>query len=326
MKTIKFSVILFLFSIAGSTVFAQNADEIISKYITTIGGAEKLRAIKGIKMEMTVNAQGMEIPVEMVQQPGGKMYVKINLQGKEMTQMASDGNTIWSTNFMTMKAEKADTESTENAKLSSQDFPDALLDYKTKGYAAEYVGKETKEGTECYKVKFTKKPVTVNGVKQDDVSYYFFDTDNGLPIAIEDEIKEISNNNTDLRLYKSSKFLKTYYDANHIEEYKLIDLSGNDNVGEIINCEIIDDNFDEYTEVKIPYRKKSLFQLLPHEENGFVGNKWKDQSTRWNQLRFQNEVAKHISLINNEGLSTLQYHTYGINKFENNITQINVAI
>jgi len=190
MKTIKFSVILFLFSIAGSTVFAQNADEIISKYITTIGGAEKLRAIKGIKMEMTVNAQGMEIPVEMVQQPGGKMYVKINLQGKEMTQMASDGNTIWSTNFMTMKAEKADTESTENAKLSSQDFPDALLDYKTKGYAAEYVGKETKEGTECYKVKFTKKPVTVNGVKQDDVSYYFFDTDNGLPIAIEAEIKE----------------------------------------------------------------------------------------------------------------------------------------
>ena len=118
------------------------------------------------------------------------MYIKINLMGKEFTQMASDGNVIWMTNGMTMKAEKADAEATENAKLSNNDFPEALLDYKAKGYAAEYVGKETKEGTECHKVKFTKKPITVSGVKQDDVSYYFFDTDNGLPIATETEIKE----------------------------------------------------------------------------------------------------------------------------------------
>jgi hypothetical protein len=33
-----------------------------------------------------------------------------------------------------------------------------LLDYKAKGYAAEFVGKETTS-------KFTKKPVTVDGVK-----------------------------------------------------------------------------------------------------------------------------------------------------------------
>lgn len=190
MKTLKLSVIAFLFSIIGTSSFAQNADEIISKYITTIGGAEKLKALKGVKMEMSVNAGGMEIPVELVQLPGGKMYVKINLQGKELTQMASDGNTMWTTNFMTMKAEKADAETTANAKLSNQDFPDALLDYKAKGYSAEYVGKETKEGTECFKVKFTKKPVTVDGVKTDDVTYYFFDTENNLPIATEAEIKE----------------------------------------------------------------------------------------------------------------------------------------
>ena len=190
MKTLKLSIIAALFSITSTTSFAQNADEIISKYITTIGGAEKLKALKGVKMEMSVNAGGMEIPVELVQQPGGKMYVKINLQGKELTQMASDGTTMWTTNFMTMKAEKADAETTENAKLSNQDFPDALLDYKAKGYSAEYVGKETKEGTECFKVKFTKKPVTVDGVKTDDVTYYFFDTENNLPIATEAEIKE----------------------------------------------------------------------------------------------------------------------------------------
>jgi hypothetical protein len=54
----------------------------------------------------------------------------------------------------------------------------------------------------------------------------------------------------------------------------LKDLSENDYNGVIINCEIVDMKLHNYTNVKIPYRKKSLFQLLPHEENGFVGNKW----------------------------------------------------
>lgn len=190
MKTFKLSIIAFLCSVVTSSVFAQNADEVISKYFTTIGGIEKLKPLKGVKMEMTVNAQGMEIPVELVQLTGGKMYVKISMQGKEITQMASDGSTIWNTNFMTMKAEKSDAETTANTILSNNDFPDALLDYKAKGYAADFVGKETKEGTECFKIKFTKKPVTVDGVKMDDITYYYFDTENFLAIATETEIKQ----------------------------------------------------------------------------------------------------------------------------------------
>jgi hypothetical protein len=190
MKNLKTTLFTLLFVSISASSFAQNADEIISKYITTIGGAEKLNALKGIKMEMTTNAQGMEIPVEMVMLKGGSMYVKINLQGKEITQMAYDGTTMWNTNFMTMKAEKMDAEITENMKLNNADFPDALLDYKSKGYSVDYVGKETKEGTECFKVKLTKKPIMQAGVKTDDVSYYFFDTENNLPIATETEIKE----------------------------------------------------------------------------------------------------------------------------------------
>jgi hypothetical protein len=190
MKNLKLALFSIVFTAISGTTFAQNADEIISKYITTIGGAEKLKSVKSLKMEMITNAQGMEIPVEMAQKTGGSMYIKINLQGKEITQVGYDGNEAWTTNFMTMKAEKMDAESTENMKLNNADFPEALLDYKTKGYAAEFVGKETKEGTECFKVKFTKKPVTVAGVKMDDVMYYYFDTDNSLVIAMENEIRE----------------------------------------------------------------------------------------------------------------------------------------
>jgi len=189
MKTLKLALALFAFTALTSSVFAQNADEIISKYITKIGGADKLNAIKAIKMEMSVNAQGREIPVEMVQMRGGKMYLKLNLEGTEMTQMASDGNTIWMTNFMTMKPEKVDAETTENAKLSHQDFPDALLDYKSKGYSAEFVGKETRDGKECCKVKFTKKPITIAGTKVDDITFYYFDTATNFVVATESEIK-----------------------------------------------------------------------------------------------------------------------------------------
>ena len=52
-----------------------------------------------------------------------------------------------------------------------------------------------------------------------------------------------------------------------------------------------------------------------------------NDATRWNQLRFQNEVYRHVSLINRDGLSTLKYKTPGIvSDKENKITQITVGI
>ncbi|HBI00211.1 MAG TPA: outer membrane lipoprotein-sorting protein [Flavobacterium sp.] len=178
-----------LFVINVFSAQAQTADEIINTYITNIGGAEKFKSLTGTKMEMNVNYQGMEIPVELVQLKGGKMYLKINFQGQEITQMAFDGTTAWSTNFMTMKAEKMESEMVENIKLEAGDYPDPLIDYKAKGYTAEYLGKETKEGTECYKVKVTKKPQTIDGQKVDNVVFYYFDTENNVPILTESEIK-----------------------------------------------------------------------------------------------------------------------------------------
>jgi outer membrane lipoprotein-sorting protein len=184
---IAFGIMLFVFG--GFTAQAQTADEIINTYIKNIGGAEKFKSLTGTKMEMNVNYQGMEIPVELVQLKGGKMYLKINFQGQEITQMAFDGTTAWSTNFMTMKAEKMESEMVENIKQEAGDYPDPLIDYKAKGYSAEYLGKETKEGTECYKIKLTKKPQMVDGQKVDNVVFYYFDTENNVPILTEAEIK-----------------------------------------------------------------------------------------------------------------------------------------
>lgn len=149
-------------------------------------------------------------------------------------------------------------------------------------------------------------------------------------VLSDDEIFEISNNkflglSQNFGNYVSSGLLSLYYDAKFINGYKLIDLSENNNNGEIVNCEIVELNFDEYKEVLIPKRRESIFYTLEHEENGFLNNKWKTQFTRWNQLRFHNEVSKNDELLDNDGLSDLEFVEYG-KTYENNIMHINVGI
>jgi hypothetical protein len=104
-----------------------------------------------------------------------------------------------------------------------------------------------------------------------------------------------------------------------------VDLSGNNNNGIIVNCDIIDLDLEKYKEVKIPHRRDSTFYTLSHEENGFFDNKWKTQATRWNQLRFHNEVSMNSDLVFGDGLSDLEFTEHGLIK-ENNITHINVGI
>lgn len=123
----------------------------------------------------------------------------------------------------------------------------------------------------------------------------------------------------------SKESLKIHYDTNHILNYKLIDLSNNNNMGTIYKCEIVKDDTTEYENFYIPHRRKSLLKSLKHEENGFNGNRWKDDNTRWNQLRFINEVSINEELLKNDGLSTLQYALHGKEVIDN-ITLLNVGI
>jgi hypothetical protein len=156
-------------------------------------------------------------------------------------------------------------------------------------------------------------------------SFAFFDD-----ILNEKAIKEISNNKTKYLTepfgdYNFDKSLKLYYDSKFIKNYKLIDLSGNENHGEIVNSTIINEVVPEYTEVKIPFRRKSIFKSLKHEENGFFENKWRDQATRWNQLRYHNETLLNPELIKNDGLSDLKFTEHKI-KQTNKLTQIFIGL
>ena len=170
--------------------FSQSVDEIIDNYFENTGGVDQWRKLKGVKMLAKLSQQGMEIPIEIIQMQGGKQMQIINFQGQSIKAQVFDGEVSWGINMMSQKPEKSDQETTDNLKLENNDFPDSFMDYKSKGYIAELIGKETVDGTETFKVKLTKEPKTIDGKKEDDITFYFFDTENYVPIAIQTEVKE----------------------------------------------------------------------------------------------------------------------------------------
>ncbi len=184
-----------LFLVLALSLFIGNyaqisADEIISNYFENTGGFDNWKKLEGLKMTGKVNGQGMEIPIEILQLKDGRQYVKITIQGKQMMQGVFDGEVIWNTNFMTQKAEVMTTEDIENFKKNqSHDFPSALFNYKEKGYKVELLGDETMEGTVCYKLKLIQNPMLIDGKEEATISFYYFDKDNFIPIAVESEIK-----------------------------------------------------------------------------------------------------------------------------------------
>lgn len=196
MKTLKTLIIAVLLVAAAPLAQAQTADEIINNYIENTGGADAWSKLQGLKMVASANAQGMDIPVEILQTKDGKQFVTYNLQGQQIVATAFDGETMWTTNFMTMAPEKSDTETTENMKKQMKDFPTPFLNYKEKGFAIELMKNDdggntfTMEGTDTYKIKLTQEPVMIDGKEEPNVSFYYFETENFVPIAVEGEIRQ----------------------------------------------------------------------------------------------------------------------------------------
>jgi len=136
------------------------------------------------------------------------------------------------------------------------------------------------------------------------------------------EIQEISKNRyfgltANFGNYKSSRFLTTYFDGKFIKNYKLMDLSGKNNDGVITKCEIVASDLEDYTRIPKPFRRNCRFKLLNHEDAGFKNNSWQDVNTRYNQLKYNNEVKRGWHDPGNDGLVQLEYTEHSIRKNDN---------
>jgi hypothetical protein len=159
-------------------VSAQTAEEIIAKYIKTIGGVEKIEAIKTLRRTgKFTGGGGFEAVVVQENKRPQMTRQEFSMQG--MTGVtAYDGATGWKIEpWQGKKDPEALGEEEMKGIQEDADFDGPLVNYQQKGNKVEFVGAEPVEGTDAFKLKVTLK----NG----DVRYYFMDTDYYVPIKIE---------------------------------------------------------------------------------------------------------------------------------------------
>jgi hypothetical protein len=126
-------------------------------------------------------------------------------------------------------------------------------------------------------------------------------------------------------LIKQNDEIKTHYRNYNIKQYQLTDISGNENHGKFFNIYL--DYFKPFINYYsyIPFRRNSKLFKLKHDDCGFNDGRWRDDNSRWNQLRYNNDVQSGYRDNIEDGLSTLNYHLHG--KSENdNIIHLNVGI
>ena len=141
---------------------AQTVDEIIAKNTAAKGGADKLKAVKTVRMtgKMTI-APGVEAPIVMELQREGGMRIDITVQGMVVSQ-GYDGTKAWMVNPLQGSKAPQEMSADDTKSVEEQaDIDGPLIDYKAKGHTVELLGKEKVEGSDAYKVKVTMKNGTI---------------------------------------------------------------------------------------------------------------------------------------------------------------------
>jgi hypothetical protein len=170
---------LWLFALpASAQTPLPNVDEIIAKYLKTIGGAAKVEAVKSVRRTGKFTGGG-GFEAAIVEENKRAEMVRQEVTFGGMTGVnAYDGKVGWKIEPWGGKKD-VETLSEEELKnmIESADFDGPLVNYRQKGHQVELLGKDEVEGTDVFKLKVTRK----NG----DVNLYFMDTDYYVPIKIE---------------------------------------------------------------------------------------------------------------------------------------------
>jgi len=117
-------------------------------------------------------------------------------------------------------------------------------------------------------------------------------------------------------ILKVENKIVTSLKCDNVENYKLKDISENNNDGILFNASIDKPNFSKKYTIHIPHRRKSTLRRLKHESNGFDGGRWSSDLTRWNELRYFNEVLTGFKSPAQDGYNSIKYKLNSRNKTE----------
>jgi outer membrane lipoprotein-sorting protein len=156
---------------------AQTAEELVAKNLAAKGGIEKIKAIKSLRTVGKFQQGGITATLGEVAKAPNLLRNSLSLQGMNLIQ-AYDGSSGWQINpFEGRRDPELLGEDDLRDLVYQADFYGPLVDYKEKGNKVEYLGQDTVDGDDVYRLKVTLK----NG----DVTYYFLDPETFLEIRTE---------------------------------------------------------------------------------------------------------------------------------------------
>ena len=152
---------------------AQTADEVVSKHIEAIGGADAWHKVNSIKTEGTLTVQG-NIPVSVVS-------TVLNGKGtrQDISAMGMNGYQIMTPEagwgYMPFQGQtKAEPKTPEEVKEGAEelDAQGTLVDYKTKGHTVTLLGKDDIDGVQAFKLQVVQKSGKTETLFIDPKTYY----------------------------------------------------------------------------------------------------------------------------------------------------------
>ena len=156
---------------------AQTAEELVAKNLQARGGLEKIGAIRTLRATGKLQQGSFVARVGEVAEAPNLLRQTFTVQG--MTQItAYDGSRGWQVSpFGGRKDAELLGEDDVRGLRERADFYGPLVDYQSKDNRIEYLGHDTVDGDDAYRLKVT----LANG----DILYYYLDPDTYLEIRIE---------------------------------------------------------------------------------------------------------------------------------------------
>jgi len=176
---------------------AQTAEELVAKNLQAKGGLDNIKAIKTLRMSGRMQQDGFTASVGQESQAPDLLRQTFTIQGMTAVQ-AYDGANAWQISpFQGRKDPELMGEDDSRELIEQADFYGPLVAYKEKGNTIEYLGHDTVDGDDVFRLKVTLK----NG----DIYYYYLDPDTFIEIRIEKQqfIRgSVRESVTDLGSYK----------------------------------------------------------------------------------------------------------------------------
>lgn len=178
-------------------LLAQTAEELVAKNLAARGGIDKIKAIKTLRMSGRVQFGGIMAQVVAVSKAPNLLRQSVTLQGMSQIE-AVDGSAGWKISpFEGRKDPERLGEDELRPLRDDADFYGPLVDYRNKDNKIEYLGHDTVDGDDAYRLKVT----LANG----DTIYYYLDPDTYLEIRIEKQVfvrGSVLDTVTDMGSYK----------------------------------------------------------------------------------------------------------------------------